>query len=801
MNPHFKKILSYTTSIALLTSSLSPVYAGKDHNKVDEDLSVEARHRPALLFSEDALREKAKAHASGHTGASGFVRDIASQAYQRVSSWFGQDEDPFFHELGFLKADDRESFAEEIEDMKTSAPDRRRLKSLQDMVWERALSPHTYEKGLRELDPYDSEGILEGVRTKFQKKLTSAPASLNGAFQKDLLVFINHPCVRDTSAGDISHTLQSIEEFEDLLSYYRGIQNPLDYTETLVGLNRILQKDKSLNLTDQQSRDLKKTISIAATAAKKKDPEQYRTLKAQQRFIKAAFQELPFNGEDVSEDVFNSSLSTSAKEEAIQGDDLSDPLSVTTAFKGLTHAAYKGAKYAIEHPFQALTIALASQVTVSAARGFVGPEFPINQNTTYNQFAPSVASLTNGNAFVAWQGAQAINDDIYGRLFFPNGTALPNGEFRINQNTTANHFFPSIAGLANGNAFVAWHGDQTGDFDVYARLFAANGTGFPSEFRINTVTSGQQTNPSVAGLQNGNAFVAWQGDYDIYGRLFAANGTALPNGEFRINTNTTIFPGSPSVASLTNGNVFVAWVGAQAGDYDIYGRIFSPNGTGFPSEFPINQNTTLAQLNPSVASLMNGNVFVTWEGSQTGWNDIYGRIFSANGVPLTNEFGINTVTLSAQRPSVAGLQNGNAFVAWDGDTDVYGHIFAANGTGFPSEFRIDTATSGQQFGPSVASLPNGNVFIAWTGNQAGNNDIYGRIYTAPSQTTSTTANPTTGSPSTNAPTSMTSSPSMSATRPNTAESSSHRLTPSWFLSPVQILASFNRLWNMAKGVK
>jgi len=48
---------------------------------------------------------------------------------------------------------------------------------------------------------------------------------------------------------------------------------------------------------------------------------------------------------------------------------------------------------------------------------------------------------------------------------------------------------------------------------------------------------------------------------------------------------------------------------------------------------------------------------------------------------------------------------------------------------------------------------------------------------------------------------MTSSPSMSATRPNTAESSSHRLTPSWFLSPVQILASFNRLWNMAKGVK
>jgi len=283
-----KKLICYTTSIALLTSSLSPVFAGKDYNRVDDDSSVETRHRPVLLFSEDSSQEKAKAPANGHTWAPEFVRDIASQAYKRVSSWFEREEDPFSsYDLSFLGVGGTEDFAEEIEDMKISGLDRRRLKGLQDMVWERNLSPYEYDKGLRELEHSDAEALLEGVRTKFQKKLRSAPASLNGAFQKDLLVFINHPCVRESRTEDMTpYTLPSIEEFEGLLTYYRGIQNPLDYTETLVGLNRLLQREgKSLNLTDQQSRDFRRTIT---TAIHKRDQKQYSHLRAQQRFIQAA---------------------------------------------------------------------------------------------------------------------------------------------------------------------------------------------------------------------------------------------------------------------------------------------------------------------------------------------------------------------------------------------------------------------------------------------------------------------------------------------------------------------------------
>src|SRR3990167_5082809 len=802
-----KKLICYTTSIALLTSSLSPVFAGKDYNRVDDDSSVETRHRPVLLFSEDSSQEKAKAPANGHTWAPEFVRDIASQAYKRVSSWFEREEDPFSsYDLSFLGVGGTEDFAEEIEDMKISGLDRRRLKGLQDMVWERNLSPYEYDKGLRELEHSDAEALLEGVRTKFQKKLRSAPASLNGAFQKDLLVFINHPCVRESRTEDMTpYTLPSIEEFEGLLTYYRGIQNPLDYTETLVGLNRLLQREgKSLNLTDQQSRDFRRTIT---TAIHKRDQKQYSHLRAQQRFIQAGFQELPFNGEEIPEG-FNSSLpsvSPLTAEEAIQEEERAEPFSFTSALKGLTHAAYKGAKYAVEHPAQTITAGLALQASAVAAlnkRG-MGSEFQINQNTGGLQYWPSVASLTNGNAFVAWNGDQTGSLDVYGRIFSASGTPLTN-EFGINQVTSSTQQLPIVAGLTNGNAFTVWEGRQSGG-DIYGRIFSETGTALTSEFSINQVIAASQYTPSVAALTGGNAFVTWCGDQtgngDIYGRIFFPNGTPLTN-EFGINQVISSRQQFPIVAGLQNGNAFVVWFGDQTGNPDIYGRIFSATGTALTSEFSINQVIAGSQFAPSVAALTGGNAFVTWCGDQTGNTDVYGRLFFANGTALSNEISINTVTASFHDlPSITGLSNGNAFVAWygeqTGNPDIYGRVFSATGTALTSEFSINTVTASEQYDPSVAGLTNGDAFTVWEGRQTGNGDIYGRVFYSPTtsttstttseSSTSTTVNPTTSTvssttSSTTGPTTSTPQESTSSSTTGAVLSSAHKLTPSWFLS-------------------
>ena len=116
-------------------------------------------------------------------------------------------------------------------------------------------------------------------------------------------------------------------------------------------------------------------------------------------------------------------------------------------------------------------------------------------------------------AMCLWPGMaiKLAADDIYGRVFLPNGTAL-GSEFSINQITTNNQYNPSVAGLINGNVFVAWDGDQAGNSDIYGRVFLPNGTALGSEFSINQITTNNQYSPSVAGLTNGNVFVAWYGN-------------------------------------------------------------------------------------------------------------------------------------------------------------------------------------------------------------------------------------------------------------------------------------------------
>jgi len=234
-----KKLLCYTTSIALLTSSLTPVYAAPNyHNSAQEDLADGERHRPRLLVLEDSSQEMTKTPANGQTWTPEFVKNIASHTYNKMSSWFEPTENASSHDLNALAEYFAEDFTEEIEDIKTSQPNRKRLIDLQNIVWKGELSPYHYEQGLRELKSHASKTLLNAAQDQFQTKLKSFPAFLNGNFQRDLITYLEDTRAGNTHVGNNQHTQQPIEDFEDLLNYYRGIQNPLDYTNTLVEKTR-----------------------------------------------------------------------------------------------------------------------------------------------------------------------------------------------------------------------------------------------------------------------------------------------------------------------------------------------------------------------------------------------------------------------------------------------------------------------------------------------------------------------------------------------------------------------------------
>ncbi|MGL4372125.1 MAG: hypothetical protein ACRCTK_05725, partial [Alphaproteobacteria bacterium] len=130
----------------------------------------------------------------------------------------------------------------------------------------------------------------------------------------------------------------------------------------------------------------------------------------------------------------------------------------------------------------------------SAIGAPLGDELRINQNAAGDQSKPSVAPLGNGKIFVVWQSNQNGNLEVYGRFFSENGSVLSN-QIKINQVTDGKQANASVTALSNGNAFIVWDGDQTGAPSLYGRLMASNGTFLGDEISLSRTLTGIQIDP------------------------------------------------------------------------------------------------------------------------------------------------------------------------------------------------------------------------------------------------------------------------------------------------------------------
>ncbi len=272
----------------------------------------------------------------------------------------------------------------------------------------------------------------------------------------------------------------------------------------------------------------------------------------------------------------------------------------------------------------------------------VGAEFRVNTYTTDEQDDPSVADLSNGGFVVIWKskGQDGSGDSVYGQLYNSLGNKV-GSEFRVNSHTTDDQDDPSVAGLSNGGFIVIWESkDQDGSGEgVYGQQYDSSGNKISSEFRVNTYTAGGQINPSVAGLINGGFVVTWDSDDQdgsgdgVYGQLHNSLGNKV-GSEFRVNSHTTDDQDDPSVAGLSNGGFVVIWEskGQDGSGEGVYGQQYDSSGNKISSEFRVNTYTADDQINPSVAGLINGGFVVTWDSDdQDGSGDgVYEQLFKSN---------------------------------------------------------------------------------------------------------------------------------------------------------------------------
>ncbi len=297
-------------------------------------------------------------------------------------------------------------------------------------------------------------------------------------------------------------------------------------------------------------------------------------------------------------------------------------------------------------------------------------------------------------------------------------------------NTTISGSNPAITTLNNGEYVITWSLiDQTGNVDIYALRFNANGIAQGNEFKVNTFTDDYQDIPSITTLNSGDFVITWQStnftnfDTDIRGQRFDANGISVGT-EFKINTFSEGTALSTNVATLSNGDFVVMWPsGSQDGystfDFGIYGQLFDSSGARKGEEFHINTFIAGNQLEPKIAALSDGGFAVTWyseiqDGSGLG---VYVQRYDANGNAT------NMLVNRAGNDVLAGSISDDDTVSYVNSTEAVTVSLNLNGQQNTIGAGLDTLTGiehlvGSAFVDTLTGNNKDNVLFGGNGNDA-----------------------------------------------------------------------------------
>ena len=385
----------------------------------------------------------------------------------------------------------------------------------------------------------------------------------------------------------------------------------------------------------------------------------------------------------------------------------------------------------------------------------------LNTYTTGPQSSSSVAQSANGDFVVVWTSAGSSGTDstgysIQARRFAADDSPV-GAQFQVNSYTTSGQYRSAVAMDAAGNFVVVWDSYGSAGTDtlldsIQAQRYAADGSPLGDQFQVNTYTLWEQYGPSVASSAAGDFVVVWNSYiYDYYsptqevkGQRFAADGSPM-GGEFQVNTYTTRTQAGPAVASNAAGEFVVVWhsfgsSGTDSSSASVQGQRYAAAGSPLAGEFQINTYTPGSQWQPSVASNADGDFVVVWEsrgssGSDSSGYSIRGRRFTADGLPVGNDFQINTYTTNDQRfPSVALDAAGNFAVTWQSagshgtdlsDLSIQGRLYAADGSPIGDEFQVNSYTISYQRRPSVALASTGEMIMVWTSAGSAGTDTSG----------------------------------------------------------------------------
>lgn len=304
---------------------------------------------------------------------------------------------------------------------------------------------------------------------------------------------------------------------------------------------------------------------------------------------------------------------------------------------------------------------------------------------------------------------------------------------------------PKTAGTSNGDTYITWFDNRSGNLDLYLQKLDINGN---PQFATNGMLISSHTQSS------------WIGDYDIKvdandnliiafsdKRNAGMSDTTVNPFVYKISSSGTFLWGAngvnltnvvsyyqlwPKIALATDGNVFVTWWQLDTNTSSILTQKLNSNGVlQWANPYTIQGNPPGKNIYPNIVPSDNGNAILSWcYGPQGGGSfvpdikTIFVRKINGSGIPVWTDsiFSRSTPDIPPYVvPQVLPDGNNGAFFSWyysrnmNSLVSAVQRISSSGVLSFPSNgVDVSTDSTTDQVAPFISYDASGNIYSFWT---------------------------------------------------------------------------------------
>ncbi len=301
---------------------------------------------------------------------------------------------------------------------------------------------------------------------------------------------------------------------------------------------------------------------------------------------------------------------------------------------------------------------------------------------------PDVAMNAAGASVVVWEVHAAISGTpavrVFARRYGADGRAL-GASIEVSTTPTSPTAEPAVSIGASGAFAVVWQSKdpETATEDVFVRRYSATGVplGGPTRVNLPTIRAQNQLTADIAMAPGGAFVVTWfdygaTGEADVLARRYGADGTAAAEA-FRVHARSPLLnEQAPAIAMNASGAFVVVWLTAARTlpehSLGITAQRFNRFGAPVGGPVAVSPAADVSQSLPAVAIDPGGRVVVVWQRARpqrstdpVQLNDVFARTLGPDG-PVGLPVLVNEGSVGYQRVSSVAMDlAGNALVAWD----------------------------------------------------------------------------------------------------------------------------------------